>query len=132
MTGERRISDAEGTSLTEAIWSLTVLGTSSGKNWRLKESDLIFSLPAVDLGVRLIYSNKNQRRIDMIAPPPAPPPTELLSTNFSSWSAAQTVAYARRFVTKVTAVPLFMKSWPDWVAPTLARSSTGDLRSSAM
>jgi hypothetical protein len=49
----------------------------------------------------------------------APPYSETksgLSTNFTGWNASATVAYARKFVAKLTDHPDFPEPWPLWVA----------------
>jgi hypothetical protein len=43
-------------------------------------------------------------------------PLPTLSTNFTGWNAAATVAYARKFVAKLTGHPDFPEPWPTWVA----------------
>ena len=54
----------------------------------------------------------------MTAPPTPRPAPELpisLSTNFTGWNAAKVVAYARKFVAKLTDHDSF-PTWPPWVA----------------
>lgn len=50
----------------------------------------------------------------MTAPPPiAEAPA--LSLNFTGWSAALTVAYTRKFISKLTGHAAFPEPWPSWV-----------------
>ena len=42
-----------------------------------------------------------------------------LSVNFTGWSAAVTVAYARKCITKLTDHPAFPEPWPSWVTSLL-------------
>jgi hypothetical protein len=53
----------------------------------------------------------------MSAPPIAD--ASALSTNFTGWSAAMTVAYSRKFITKLTGHAAFQEPWPPWVTSLL-------------
>jgi hypothetical protein len=52
----------------------------------------------------------------MMTAPPSSEQLPTLSTNFTGWNAAATVAYARKFVAKLTGHPNFPEPWPSWVA----------------
>ena len=51
-----------------------------------------------------------------MAPPLSTVEPTMLSTNFTGWNAARVVAYARKFVLKLTDHSAFPEPWPAWVA----------------
>jgi hypothetical protein len=54
-----------------------------------------------------------------------------LSTNFTGWNAAATVAYSRKFVAKLTGHPDFPEPWPPWVASLARLTEKGNILEAA-